>query len=166
MDLDGVAVLGRLAEVHDLLRVLGVVAEQAGTELGHEILPDEARQLGRPVHPVKRVGAEQGDVPARDARRLQLLEDGLDCHAADRPVRRDGGIVEGDGDGGAGRDQLADARQPEGYLEGLANRRARVLHRRQRGHLDVREEAGAIGQGGLEGAVAVGELELHRLASW
>ena len=51
----------------------------------------------------------------------ELFEDGLDGDAADGAERRDGRIVEGDDHAAVRRDQLADRREAERLVEGVAD---------------------------------------------
>ena len=161
VDLHRIAVLRRAAEVHERVAVLGVVAGEASPELRDELVAEQAHELARAELPVERVGAHQPDPRPRHAGLRQLVEHGLDRDAPDRAVGGDGGVVEGDRDRGGGPDEVAQAREAAGLRERRAHRRGEVGHGRERPRLGGREDAGAVGQGGGQGALRVRDLDPH-----
>ncbi len=159
--LDGVAVLGRDAEVGDRVGILGVVADEAPSELGDQVVAEEPAELRRPEHAVQRVGADQRDVPAPDAGALQLVEDGPDRHRPDGAERAGGVVVEGDGHRPAGADEGADSRHAERRRQRVADGGVEVGDGRQRGAFGVGQETSVRRQLGGDGGLAIGQVDSH-----
>ncbi len=157
-----VPVLGRLAEVHEDVGILRVVAHQALAELGHEVRADDPRELGRPQLPVERVGADQRHPASRDAGRFELGQQRLDRDRSDRTVGRHRRVVECDRDRRARLHQLAHGWQAERLGERPGDRGVEIGQRRGRDGFDVREQPRAVRERRGHGAVAVGQLDVHR----
>ena len=166
MHLDGIAVVRRLPEIDDQRRVLGVVTEEPIPELCHEIGAEEAGELGGPEHAMEGVGADERHVPPTHARSLELVEDGLNRHPADRPEGSRGVIVEGDGHRRPRPHERTDARQPPRGGQGGAHGAVQIGKGRQACALDVGQHACRVGQVGRDRRLAVRNFDLHeRLAS-
>ena len=121
------AALG-VAQVNELLRVLGVVAvEVVVAEPEHEIAAQEGLDLGAAQLPVQSLGAKQPDVLAVDSRREKLVDDQVDGHASEVGAPRSevgaGRVVERDGDFGLRPDELAEGLVRYRVLDSVAHRR-------------------------------------------
>jgi hypothetical protein len=103
--------------VDESVGILGVVASEPIAVDGHDLLADEARQLGMRESPMQRVGAHHLDVCGGYAAPFELLQDQRDRGRPHRGIAGNGRIVEGERDTRPRPHQRAKRRGIEGFGE-------------------------------------------------